>query len=90
MYCKYLNLRNNEELAQITMRKRNSTLNQSTLNCPGLDNVLYRKSNAFCQKSILAIGSCYNMTLATVCTSDSTHFLGTGLWNPATSEQQSA
>ena len=36
MYCKYLNLRNNEELAQITMRKRNSTLNQSTLNCPGL------------------------------------------------------
>ena len=37
MYCKYLNLRNNEELAQITMRKRNSTLNQSTLNCPGLN-----------------------------------------------------
>ena len=36
MYCKYLNLRNNEELAQITMRKRNSTLNQSTPNCPGL------------------------------------------------------
>ena len=34
--CKYLNLRNNEELAQITMRKRNSMLNQSTLNCPGL------------------------------------------------------
>ena len=36
MHCKYLNLRNNEELAQITMRKRNSTLNQSTPNCPGL------------------------------------------------------
>ena len=34
MYCKYLNLRNNEELAQITMRKRNSTLNESTPNCP--------------------------------------------------------
>ena len=46
MHCKYLNLRNNEELAQITMCKRNSTLNQSTLNCPGL-NKLAQKLNDF-------------------------------------------
>ena len=51
MYCKYLNLRNNEELAQITMRKRNSTLNQSTLNCPGLKRISTNRENLDVQLS---------------------------------------